>query len=424
MKKQSLILLIGLFVSTSSLFAQKVDHPLIGHLDGAELWVQNIHNIHEYTIITGQIKNDSLVSDIKTIGKTTMTAYKYKGDNSAFGIMHNYTIFLEEKGFEILYSCKSGECGGDLSKHYLSKNKFETSDNSVSPAFWDAGYFRNYLSAKKQENGKTVYVCIFIAQGWWDFPVYRIDVIEKEEATSMILNDNLNQENNSQEADISSKITETNNNKSNSFSIQAGLSQYNFYDPHLYGEHVVSQSNGVFTGVLSGFRDLAGIYIKTAYLFNENIGITADIALHHGENGSYIENATSSITYETNADLNFQRIGIMGRFVGEKYPIKLSFSPGIGRGVFDAYYLIETNTYRLDYQGKVDFPMVYFQAELTIPIFKGLFLFSEYEYTVGWTEEFSLIHNNGGEYHEIKYKYPGLGGNNFRFGLGYEFGGQ
>lgn len=426
MKKQFLIIITGLLIITSSTFAQKKDHPLIGHLDGADLWLQNINNIHEYTVITEPLKNDSLVSSIKVTGKTTMTAYQYKGDNSAFGIIHNYTDFLKNNGFEILLSCNGSECGGNIAKYYTKLNKIETTDDNNVHA-WQSRYFRNYLSAKKIENEKTIYICVYIAQGWWSFPVYRIDVIEETKQTNMIVNDNIEKEKKykdvtKQDANLINTITDKK--KSNSFSIQAGAGQYNFYDPSLYGENTVFQSNGVYAGVMSGFKDLAGIYIKATYLFNENIGVVADIAFHHGEAGSYIENATSATTYETSADLNFQRIGLVGQFVGEKYPIKLSFSSGFGRGSFEAYYLIQTYTSRIDYDGKVDFPMLYFQTELVIPIFKGLFFFSEYEYTVGWTDHFYMEHNSGYEYNAIEYKHPNLGGNTFRLGLGYEFGGQ
>lgn len=192
MKKQTLIITGILIVISLSLNAQKKDHPLIGHLDGAELWDQNINNIQEYTVITGPIKDDNLTSSTKLIGKAHMTAYQYRGDNNAFGIIYNYTELLEENGFEILYSCKGGECGGNISKHYLPLNKFESADNSLGPAFWDPGYFRNYLSAKKQEKDKTVYVCIFIAQGWWSFPVYRVDVVEsKPKKTKMLTTENI-----------------------------------------------------------------------------------------------------------------------------------------------------------------------------------------------------------------------------------------
>lgn len=186
MKKQILIIITGLLVITSSIFAQKKDHPLIGHLDGAKLWDQNTYNIHEYTVITGPIKDEKLVSSNKILGKVTMTAYTYKGDNSAFGINYNYTEFLENNGFEIIYSCKSGECGGNLAKHYTSLNKFESGDNALNPAF-ASRYFKNYLSAKKQVKDKVIYVCIYITQGWWSFPVYRIDVIEsKPKKTKML----------------------------------------------------------------------------------------------------------------------------------------------------------------------------------------------------------------------------------------------
>ncbi len=231
--------------------------------------------------------------------------------------------------------------------------------------------------------------------------------------------------------DNNSSIQEINNSnnssKSNSrsFLIQVGASSYNFYDPSLYGEHVIIESNGAYIGTLSGFKDLAGVYVKSAFFFNENIGLSLDLAFHYGQNNNFIENDDSYKKYKTSADLNFQRIGFIGRFVGEEYPIKLSIGSGIGYGSFSAYYQIITNTSgvesQLDFDGEVSFPMVYFQTEIIIPIFKGLFLFSEYEYSIAWSDDFSLIHNNGSEYNEIKYKYPGLGGNSFRFGLGYEF---
>jgi len=53
--------------------------------------------------------------------------------------------------------------------------------------------------------------------------------------------------------------------------------------------------------------------------------------------------------------------------------------------------------------------------------FKGLFMFSEFEYTIAWAEEFSISHGEGKEYSEIKYNQPNFGGLNFRIGLGYEF---
>ncbi len=433
MKKQILMIITSLLIISSSTFAQKKDHPLIGHLEGAELWMQNINKIHEYLVITGPMENDSLVSSVKVVGKVTMTSYEYKGDNSAFGIIHNYTDFLKNNRFEILLSCKGGECGGNIAKYYNGINRMEPFDQNNAIA-WQSRYFKNFLSAKKQISGKTVYVCIYIAQGWWKFPIYRIDVIEESEQTNMIVNDNTEAmsdietvenlpKNKNETNDVEPNNTKTNK-KSNSFTFQAGISQYNFYDPSLYGQNTVYQSNGVYSGVMSGFKDLSGPYFKVAYLFNENVGIVADVAFHHGEAGSYIENGTSSTTYESSAEQYFQRIGVMGRFIGEKYPVKLSFSSGLGRGSLKTYYMIKTNTEELHYEGFGDFPMVFFQTELLIPLFKGLFFFSEYEYTVGWSEDFYMDHNNGSEYHSIEYKSPGFGGNNFRIGLGYEFGGK
>lgn len=434
MKKQCLIIITGLLFITSSIFAQKKDHPLIGHLEGADLWYQNIYNINEYTVITGVLKNDSLASSKKVTGKTTMTSYQYKGDNSAFGIIHNYTDFLKNNGFEILLSCKGSECGGDIANYYVKLNLGnDTPDNLHA---WQSRYFKNYLSAKKKENEKTIYVCIYIAQGWWSYPVYRIDVVEEIKPTNLIVNNNTEPvsdieitenlpKNTNGTNNVAADNTETNK-KSNSFTFQAGIGSYNFYDPSLYGQNTIYESNGVYTGSMSGFKDLAGAYIKATYFFNENIGVIADVAFHYGKAGSYIENGTSSTTYETSADLNFQRIGVIGRVIGEKYPVKLSFSSGFGHGSFEAYYMVKTNSSSGEtgvyYDGKEEFPMVFFQTEFLIPLFKGLFFFSEYEYTVGWSGDFHMIHNNGSEYHSIIYNSPSFGGHSFRIGLGYEFG--
>ena len=430
MKKQFLIIITGLLIITSSVFAQNKDHALIGHLEGADLWYQNIYNINEYTVITGALKKDSLTSSIKVTGKTTMTTYKYKGDNSAFGIIHNYTDFLKNNGFEILLSCKGSECGGDIAKNYIKLNlENETLDNLHA---WRSRYFKNYLSAQKIENEKTIYVCIYIAQGWWSHPVYRIDVVEKTKQTNMIINNNDHEvvskdavqqpsTNKNTTNAMTSNVSEIKNTQAPLFSFQIGMGSYNFYDPSLYGQNTVFQTNDAYSSEMSGFKDLSGPYFKAVYYFNENIGIVADLAFHSGEGGSYIENATSYKTYETSAELNFQRIGIVGRFIGERYPVKLSFSSGFGRGSLETYYMIKTETYEVHYEGETDFPMVFFQTELQIPLFKGLFFFSEYEYTVGWSEDFYMDHDGGSEYSSIKYKYPGFGGNNFRIGLGYEF---
>jgi outer membrane protein OmpA-like peptidoglycan-associated protein len=178
-------------IEAESIEEQKAKISYTVKLDGAELWEKNNSNISEYTVITGPTKEGKLVSSIKLIGKTAFTTYKYNGDNNAFGIIYNYTEFLKEKGFEILLSCKGGECGSGIAGFYTGLNKFEYSDDNIVHAFGSRN-FRNYLSAKKYVDGMDVYVCVYIAQGWWSFPVLRVDVIEsKPQKTEMISSENI-----------------------------------------------------------------------------------------------------------------------------------------------------------------------------------------------------------------------------------------
>ena len=419
MKTYNKVIGVILLFLTSSVFAQTKDHKLIGHLNGSEIWEQNINKIHEYTIFTNSVGEDISKSSIKTTGKVTLTAYKYKGENSCFGISKTYIDFLNKNGYKIIFSCNNENSGKNIAEKYSKLNKLETKDNSLEPAFSYQDYFRNYISAKKQEGDKTTYICIFIAQGWWDFPVYRIDVIEKQESTDIIINDASNTSKNDKDQKIKNK-------KSFFYSIQAGLSSYNFFDSQLYGEsYVIKSGQNSTSGTLSGYKNLTGAYIKGTFYINKNVGICADFAIHSVEHNNFVGDSISTTEYKTVSDLTFQRIGISGRVVGQDYPIKLQTSTGIGHGSFSAYYMIKTNIsgneYQKNYEGKADFPMLFIQSELTVPIIKGLFLFAEYEYTIAWSEELVISHGSGNDYSEIKINEPNYGGHNYRIGLGYEF---
>jgi OOP family OmpA-OmpF porin len=183
----SLIFIILTLCVATNLFAQE-DHPLIGRLEGSELWHQNLNKIHEYTVITGPIKDGKIDSKIELVGNATLTQYRNAGDNSTFGIHHNYKEFLKNKGFDILFSCGKGKCGDGFSEKFWELNPVVGNDDALGPAItMGSGSTEYYLSAKKEEADKTIYVCIFASQGWWSFPVYRIDVVESKPEKTKIL---------------------------------------------------------------------------------------------------------------------------------------------------------------------------------------------------------------------------------------------
>lgn len=178
-----------LLCCTATVYAQgPQDHPLVGRIDGSELWHQNFNKIHEYTVITGPMKAGQPSSKIELVGKVTLTQYKATKDNSTFGIHLNYKEFLENNGFEILYSCGKGQCGDGFATKFWELNPVIGNDNGLGPSLTHANKDTEYyISAKRNSPDFTTYVCVYAISGWWDFPVYRVDVIETAPELSDIL---------------------------------------------------------------------------------------------------------------------------------------------------------------------------------------------------------------------------------------------
>lgn len=164
------------------------DHPLAGRIDGSELWQQNFNKTHPYTVITGPVKDGQISSKIELVGKATLTQYKGTKDNSTFGVHANYKDFLQKNGFQILFSCGKGECGDGFAEKFWDENPVIGNDTGLGPSLTHANKdTQYYLSAKKTTPDLTIYVCVYTISGWWEFPVYRVDVIESEPEGSVIL---------------------------------------------------------------------------------------------------------------------------------------------------------------------------------------------------------------------------------------------
>lgn len=75
-----------------------------------------------------------------------------------------------------------------LSGLYWDLNPVIGNDNALPASITNGNRDTEYyLSAKKELPDKTIYVCIFASAGWWNFPVYRVDVIESTPEKTTIL---------------------------------------------------------------------------------------------------------------------------------------------------------------------------------------------------------------------------------------------
>ena len=289
------------------------------------------------------------------------------------------------------------------------------------------------IIAKLSKNNKEYYINLIIGNGSEPYTVYQLDIIEVEEMsqTALIVNNNDTdtksastaepvQDANANQNTTKTVTSETTDMEASLFSIQIGYAGFAFSDAEMCGTKISSKTNDVRVGSMYGFRDFSGPYAKAGYYIADNFGFIADINVLSAEADLY----TDATSYATTAELFMTKVGVTGRFIGEKYPVKLIFSSGMGFGSFKAYHTIKDNITQtaIYYEGDQSINLVFFQVEISIPLAYGIFVFSEYEYSKGWGDSFVMNANDHlGNYKEIKYHSPDYGGHAFRIGVGYEF---
>ncbi|MCK5582643.1 MAG: OmpA family protein, partial [Elusimicrobiales bacterium] len=84
-----------------------------------------------------------------------------------------------DKGFEIVFACEKNACGAwNFHKAWYDLNPFENNSgwNNSSPITQGSGNY--YIAAKKKIAGNDTYVSILTNSGWWNHPIYRVDVAQ------------------------------------------------------------------------------------------------------------------------------------------------------------------------------------------------------------------------------------------------------
>jgi hypothetical protein len=195
--------------------------------------------------------------------------------------------------------------------------------------------------------------------------------------------------------------------------IKIGYANFNFSDPSIVGDNSFFNTGTTNNGSYDGFRGLNGISIKLSYYLNNNLGLLTDVTLTNKNVEHYVDPAV----YKTNADMNIIRLGLTGRIIGKDYPVRLNLGTGLGLSIFSFYSSVTNGASGTYLSGEDNYPGVFFNAELVIPIYKSIHFFSQFEYIYVPISNLTLEHDGGNEYY-LSYYDANVGGTIIKLGLG------
>ena len=155
-------------------WAQKIIMPI----EKTNVHHNETFNFGRYKFAHGPVKDGKINSIITIEGKKSSILYTAP-KNGLFEIFSVYKKLLKDKGFEIVFACEKNACGAwNFHKAWYDLNPFENNSgwNNSSPITQGSGNY--YIAAKKKIAGNDTYVSILTNSGWWNHPVYRVDVAQ------------------------------------------------------------------------------------------------------------------------------------------------------------------------------------------------------------------------------------------------------
>lgn len=173
-----LIIMIGFF--SHSLSAQSLVSPFEG---STEIGIYEAR-FDLLTILVGPIDAKKNPSTLDVEGALTSTIYQKPENVSQFEIYRSYEKILQNADFDILLSCKEGDCNAKqnvkvIYGHPKKQIENRTYDRQMrtSAQTYLAGWGNHYISATKTTSDKTYYVMIIISD---QKNLYSVDVLEVE----------------------------------------------------------------------------------------------------------------------------------------------------------------------------------------------------------------------------------------------------
>jgi hypothetical protein len=186
--RKILVTMALLFCAGAASSTEPPDHPLIGRYEGSTAIHQEASQFTEYTLGLRAVRDGEVAETLKVKGKVVMTLYRGPENGSAFEVISAYRELLRSKGFEVLYSCEKSECGEKFLGAFYGLAPFANDpgwDNSA-PITQGNGDFSHVLVAKSGGGSPQAYVSLIVSQGWWTYPVYKLDVVEVQDQAGRI----------------------------------------------------------------------------------------------------------------------------------------------------------------------------------------------------------------------------------------------
>lgn len=139
------------------------DHPVAGRYEGSVIAFHKLRDYDEIWIPIKRITNQREVNDQNALlmkGRALRQLYRGPFGRSSLEVVRNYQMRLEKLGFETLFTCRTGECGGS-DFWFAVTNQLK---GSGLPSNWEN---QSYLAARKKEaNGaETVVAILSVEQG-------------------------------------------------------------------------------------------------------------------------------------------------------------------------------------------------------------------------------------------------------------------
>ncbi|MCY6380039.1 OmpA family protein [Hoeflea prorocentri] len=135
--------------------AGSADHPLIGRFEGSHILAYDYRDFDEYAFPNAPAKKRDPENAKSIEGVVTRIAYTLEGDQSLAEVARNFELGLTQNGFEILFECKTKECGGGNFAYAL--DTFPLPKMVVDP------FNFRYLGARRSSDGGETYASVVIS---------------------------------------------------------------------------------------------------------------------------------------------------------------------------------------------------------------------------------------------------------------------